>query len=267
MARIREAQGDLDGALDLLHEAERLYKRDFFPNVHPVAALVTRVWIAQGRLGKALTWVREQGLEVSDNLSYLREFEHITLVRVLLARYKSDSTARSILEAMQLLERLLKASQEGERTGSVIEILVLQALAHQIQGNIPNALIALQQALRLAEPEGYVRIFVDEGLPMMVLLEEAAKRGISPNYIRQLLKAMGASKDRTPIKQSLIEPLSEREIEVLRLLRTDLSGPEIAQELIVSLNTVRTHIKNIYNKLGVNNRRTAVRRAEELDLF
>jgi LuxR family transcriptional regulator, maltose regulon positive regulatory protein len=267
MARIKEAQGDLDGALDLLHEAERLYRRDFFPNVYPVAALIARMWIRQGKLNKSLSWAHEQGLEVSDNLSYLREFEHITLVRLLLACYKSDCADRSVLEAIGLLKRLLKAAQEGERMGSVLEILILQALAHQMQGNTSTALMALQQALRLAKPEGYVRMFVDEGSPMMVLLEEAAKRGIVPNYVRQLLRTSDVAKSRTPVKQDLIEPLSERELEVLRLLRTDLNGPEIANELIVSLNTVRTHTKNIYNKLGVNNRRAAVRRAEELDLF
>jgi LuxR family transcriptional regulator, maltose regulon positive regulatory protein len=267
MARIQEAQGDLDGALDLLHEAARLYMRDFFPYVRPVAALVTRVWVAQGRVGEALGWAREQDLEASDDLSYLREFEHITLARLLLARYKSNRADRSILEAMGLLERLLQAAEEGKRTGSVIEILVLQALAHQTQGDIPAALMPLQQALSLAEPEGYIRMFVDEGPPMAVLLEEAAKHGIAPNYIRQLLTAMGSALDRTPVKQVLLEPLSERELEVLRLLRTDLNGPEIARELVVSLNTMHTHTKNIYSKLGVNNRRAAVRRAEELDLL
>ncbi len=267
LARIREAQGDLDGALDLLHEAERLYVRGFFPNVRPVAASVSRVWVAQGRVGEALGWAREQGLSAQDDLSYLREFEHITLARVLLARSKSDRADLSLLEAMGLLSRLLKAAQEGERTGSVIEILVLQALAHQMQGDIPAALMALQQALALAEPEGYVRMFVDEGPPMTVLLEGAAKHGIAPNYVRQLLTALGSAKARTPVKQVLIERLSERELEVLRLLGTDLNGPEIADELVVSLNTLRTHTKNIYSKLGVTNRRAAVRRAEELDLF
>jgi LuxR family maltose regulon positive regulatory protein len=267
MARIREAQGDLDGALDLLDEAERLYMSDFSPNVRPIAALVTRVWVAQGRLGEALDWARERGLSVSDDLSYLREFEHITLARVLLARYTSNRADHSMLEAMGLLERLLQAAEEGKRTGSVIEILVLQALAHQTQGDIPAALMPLQQALTLAEPEGYVRMFVDEGPPMAVLLEEAAKHGIAPHYVRHLLTALGSTSDRTPVKQGLIEPLSERELEVLRLLGTGLNGPEIARELVVSLNTMRTHTKNIYSKLGVNNRRAAVRRAEELDLF
>jgi LuxR family maltose regulon positive regulatory protein len=267
MARIREAEGDLDGALDLLHEAERLYMRDFFPNVRPVPALVARVWVTQGRLGEALGWVREQGLSIEDDLSYLREFEHITLARVLLVQSKSERRDRSIHEAMGFLERLLKAAEEGKRTGSVIEILVLQALAHQMQGDITAALMPLQQALTLAEPEGYVRMFVDEGPSMAILLEEAAKHGIALNYVRQLLTAFGPASDKMPVKQGLIEPLSERELEVLRLLRTDLDGPEIASKLIVSLNTLRTHTKNIYSKLGVNNRRAAVRRAEELDLF
>src|SRR5207302_2385572 len=184
MARIREAQGDLDGALNLLHEAERLYVSDFSPNVRPIPALVTRVWVAQERLGEALDWAREGGLSVSDAPHYLREFEHITLARVLLARYTSNRADHSMLEAMGLLERLLQAAEEGERTGSVIEILVLQALAHQTQGNILPALVPLERALTLAEPEGYVRMFVDEGPPMALLLEAAAKHGIAPNYVR-----------------------------------------------------------------------------------
>jgi LuxR family maltose regulon positive regulatory protein len=134
--------------------------------------------------------------------------------------------------------------------------------------------VPLQQALTLAEPEGYVRMFVDEGPPMALLLEAAAKHGDpawgagnAPNYVRHLLTAFGSAEDRTPVKQGLIEPLSERELEVLRLLATGLNGPEIARELVVSLNTMRTHTKNIYSKLGVNDRRAAVRRAKELDLF
>ncbi|MGO4268380.1 LuxR C-terminal-related transcriptional regulator [Paenibacillus sp. TAF58] len=268
MARIREAQGDLDCALDLFHEAEQLYVSEFFPNVRPVAALKARVWVAQGRLGEALNWAREQGLSARDDLCYLREFEHITLARVLLAKYQNDRADRSMLEANGLLERLLQAAEEGDRTGSVIEILVVQALAHHMQGDIPAALVPLKRVLTLAEPEGYVRIFVDEGQPMAALLIAAVKQGIALNYVRHLLTAFGkAEGSRTPAKQVVSEPLSEREREVLRLLRTDLSGPDIARELNVSLNTLRTHTKNIYDKLEVNNRRTAVRRAEELDLF
>ncbi|GLV59154.1 LuxR family transcriptional regulator [Dictyobacter sp. S3.2.2.5] len=266
-ARISEAQGDLDGSLNHLQEAEHLYRRDIFPNVRPISALKARVWARQERLDEAFGWAREQSLSVGDDLSYIREFEHITLARVLLARYKSDQVDQSVFESLRLLERLLKAAEDSGRTGSVIEILILQALAYQAQDDIPAALVPLRRALTLAAPEGYVRVFVDEGSPMAVLLEEVARHAIVPGYVRQLLSATNANEDRTLIKQGLIEPLSERELEVLQLLKTDLTGPEIARKLIVSLNTMRTHTKNIYSKLGVNTRRAAVRRAEELDLL
>jgi LuxR family maltose regulon positive regulatory protein len=267
MARIREAQGDLDGALELLHEAERRYAGDFSPNVRPIAARMARVWVAQGRLDDALAWARERSLSAGDELSYLHEFEHITLARVLIAHSKSERADRSIHQAMELLERLLAAAQAGERAGSAIEIMVLQALAHQVQGHVPAALTSLERALTLAEPEGYFRIFVDEGPPMVVLLEAAAKRGITPGYVRRLLTAFGKAEDAPCPAQDMIEPLSDRELDVLRLLGTDLAGPEIADELMVSLNTMRTHTKNIYAKLGVNSRRAAVRRAEERGLL
>jgi len=267
MARILGAEGNLDGALNLLNEAEHLYVGDFFPNVHPIAALKARLLISHSQLGKALNWARERQLSADDDLSYLREFEHITLAKVLLAQYEFNHVEGSLLEAMKLLERLLQAAQAGQRTGNVIEILILQALAYQMQGNFPTALAALHQVLTLAEPEGYVRIFVDEGTPMALLLELAAKQNIIPSYARQLLKAFGKFEDKMPINQALIEPLSERERDVLRLLGTDLDGPEIASQLMVSLNTLRTHTKNIYTKLGVNNRRSAIRRAEELNLL
>jgi LuxR family transcriptional regulator, maltose regulon positive regulatory protein len=288
MARIREAEGDLASALELLDEAEHLYMSDFSPNVRPIAALKTRVWLAQGRLAEALDWVREQGLSAHDELSYPREFEHITLARVLLAQYTSNHAEASILDALGLLKRLLQVAEAGERTGSIIEILKLQALAHQMQGDIPAALMPLERALTLAEREGYIRMFVDEGPEMAHLLSAAAAKGMMPGYIEKILAAFPEpDKDirgqgnkeigsvsvspvsrspGLPVAQSLVEPLSERELDVLRLLRTDLSGPDIARELMVSLNTLRTHTKNIYDKLGVNNRRAAVHRAEELKL-
>ena len=302
MARIREAQGDLVGALDLLDEAERLYVGDFSPNVQPVSASKARVWCAQGRIGEALDWAREHNLTVHDAPSYLREYEHITLARILLARYRSDHADHSILEATGLLERLLKAAEEGGRAGIAIEIQILQALALHAQGDIPAALVPLQRALTLAEPEGYVRMFVDEGPPMGQLLLEADARGIMPDYTGKLLEAlqpehksvftglltpgtqtlvgqgsrnqahprrnMGKSSRPTPLEpQSQIEPLSQRELEILRLFKTELSGPEIAQELVIALSTVRSHTKSIFSKLDVNNRRSAVKRATELDLI
>ena len=273
MGRIREAEGDLAAALDLLQEAERLYVSDFFPNVRPVAAHVARVCVAQGRLSEALGWARERGLTAADDLSYLREYEHITLARVLLAQYETHRADGSLREAIGLLERLVHAAEAGGRMGSVIAILALLALAHQMHDDIPGALVPLERALTLAEPEGYVHLFVDAGLPMAALLEAAAQQGIVPHYARQLLAAFGAAEAAPPTRpgapgaQGVIEPLSERELDALRLLGTDLDGPEIARELVVSLNTLRTHTKNIYSKLGVNNRRAAVRRAEELALI
>jgi LuxR family transcriptional regulator, maltose regulon positive regulatory protein len=267
MARVAQAEGNLAGALDLLNEAERLYVSDFFPNVRPVPALKARVWIAQGRFGEALGWAREQSLSVDDDLSYLREFEHITLARLLLARHKSERAGPSLHEATRLLERLLLTAEEGGRTGRVIEILVLRALAHQALGDIPAALAPLERAVTLAEPEGYVRVFADEGPPMAALLRAVAKQGIAQNYVRRLLAAVSGAEHNGPTEQALIEPLSERELDVLRLLGSELDGPAIARELMVSLNTMRTHTKNIYAKLAVTNRRAAVRRAAELGLL
>ena len=266
-ARMREAEGDLDGALDLLDDAERLYVSDYFPNVRPIAALKARVWVAEDRWAEALGWAREQGLSADDDLSYLREFEHVTLARALLARSRRTPADGSWDEAMALLDRLLDAAEQGQRGRSVIEILVLQALAHEARRDVRAAVVPLERAVALAEPEGYVRVFVDEGGPIAVLLEDAARRRLAPGYVRQLLAALGRTKARAPVQEGLIEPLSQRELEVLRLLGTDLGGPEIANQLVVSLNTVRTHTRNIYAKLGVNNRRAAVRRAEELDLL
>ena len=270
-ARLKEVQGDLDGALGLLDEAERLNIRDPLPNVRPIAALKARVWIRQGRLIEADRWVREQGLSPDDDLSYLREFEHLTLVRVLVARYKTDRLDDALQGALGLLERLLQAAEEGSRTGSVIEILLLQGLAHQAQDDLPRALASLERALMLAEPEGYVQLFVDEGKPIADLLTRMKVEGCKrKEYIHKLLAAFGTQLAVHPSSfspQPLVEPLSERELEVLKLLGTELSGPEIARKLSVSLNTVRTHTKNIYSKLEVSSRRAAVRRAEELGLL
>jgi LuxR family transcriptional regulator, maltose regulon positive regulatory protein len=267
MARIREVDGDLSGALDLLDEAERLYVGDFSPDVRPVPALRARVLVAQGEWRAALDWARERGLSADDELSYLHEFEHVTLARVLLARYTSERDEGSIREAAGLLERLRSAAEDGGRTGSLLDVLVVQALVSQGYGDITAALTSLRRALTLAEPEGYVRIFVDEGPQMASLLRALAKDGDAGSYARRLLAAFDGTEVSRPGPQRLVDPLSARELDVLRLLGSDLDGPDIARRLFVSLNTVRTHTKNIYAKLGVNNRRAAVRRAVELDLM
>jgi LuxR family maltose regulon positive regulatory protein len=266
-AGIRQAEGDPDAALGLLAEAHRLYFSDFSPDVRPVDALMARVWIAQGDLSAAMGWARESGLSAADDLSYVREFEHITLARLILAHGVRDRSDDRVGEAIELLERLLVAAEGGGRTGSVIEILVVQALARRAGGDVPGALASFERAVALAEPEGYVRVVADEGPATAGLLRLASQQPGASAYLRRLLAATVAPAARAPSDQPLIEPLSERELDVLRLLESELDGPDIARELTVSLATVRTHTRNIYAKLGVNNRRSAVRRATELGLL
>jgi LuxR family maltose regulon positive regulatory protein len=267
MARIQAAEGDLDSALRLTDEAQGRYAADFFPDVRPIAAIRARLWIAQGRWAKALAWARERALSVDDELAYMREFEHITLARALLARARANEDDASRSGANDLLERLLDAAEQGGRGGSVIEVLLLQALARQAAGDHAAAIENVTRALVLAETEGYVRIFLDEGPAMAELVTRATRNGVQTDHARRLLAAFRGRRHRAPLEQPLVEPLSERELDVLRLLDTDLAGPDIARELVVSVATVRTHTQNIYTKLGVNNRRAAVRRADELSLL
>ena len=277
LALVRAAQGDVEGALQLLEEAQRVYTADFAPNVRPIPALKARLLASEGNVDPALAWAREHDLSVDDDLSYVHEYEHITLARVLLAQYRTQRTEAALRGAADLLERLLAAAQRGERTGNVIEILALQAVTRHAGGDTTRALPSLERALTLAEPEGYVRVFTGEGPPMTPLLQRLANRRPTWAYVRRLLDACAATEH--PLRTAravlgrpanapvLVDPLSARELEVLRLLATDLDGPALARHLVVSLNTLRTHTKNIYTKLGVNSRRAAVRRAGELNLL
>ena len=280
MARIREAQSDLDEALDLIDQAERLYDANFSPNVRPIATRKVRLWVTQGRLDEALDWVRAQRLSVDDELSYLREFDHITLVRVLLARYQIDRVG-SIADVVGLLEHLLKAAEAGGRMGSVIEILVLQALAYHTQGNLLAALTPLQRALVLAEQQGYVRLFLDEGSIMRQLLREASARERIPDYADKLLAAFEAEKRKSEDKpdlppvlseehrdgEPLIDPLSQREIKILQLIAQGLSNRKIGERLFLAVNTVKGHNRKIFDKLQVQSRTEAIARARELGLL
>jgi LuxR family maltose regulon positive regulatory protein len=269
-AQLKEATGDLETALALLDEAKRVYIQTVVPDLRPVAALKARIYLKQGRPDKARAWAAERGLSLADEVSYLHEFENLTLARLEIANPQVNS----------LLVRLLQAAEAQRRWGSALDVLLVQALAYEAQGNRPQALVALERALTLAEPEGYIRIFVDEGGPVHLLLLDFRARVEKQSsgqghpllvYVERLLSAFGHTEEIRSTAHSqkvdLIEPLSEREVEVLKLLRTELSGPEIAGHLVISPNTFRTHTKNIFSKLGVNNRRAAVRRAEELDLF
>jgi LuxR family maltose regulon positive regulatory protein len=277
-ARLKQAQGDSPAALALLDEAQSVYTADFSPNVRPIPAMRARVLAAHGFVGDAMAWANDQGLSAQDDLSYLREYEHVTLARVLMARHALAGDLDALDTADALMDRLLVAAQAGRRNGTMIEVLTLRSLTGQSRGDLEGALARLAHALRLAEPEGYVRVFADEGPPMAALLKVTASRHTAWVYVNRLLAACrapgehhaeaGLPRDnRGRLGHQPVEALSPRELEVLRLLSTELDGPAVARHLVVSLNTVRTHTRNIYTKLGVNSRRAAVRRSKELGLL
>ncbi|MCP4164962.1 MAG: hypothetical protein GY759_03590 [Chloroflexi bacterium] len=195
----------------------------------------------------------------------MREFERIAMARLFIAQGHYDS-------ALELLGSLAQSSQQQGRNGNLIEILVLEALAYQGKGNITNALRSLQRGLQLAESEGYVRVFVDEGAPMSDMLAEIGARGEGGAYVNRLLSAMGAHASRTALDSGqdvhlLAESLSEREMEVLDLIAQGLSNRDIANALYVALSTVKTHINHIYRKLDVTSRTQAMVRAQNLHLL
>jgi len=259
LARLKLAQRDAVGAAAILAEAEAFVRQHNFMHRMPaVAAAQVLVLLRQEPL------LQQGNLTAAAALAETHELP-TSQARVYLAQ-GDPSTALAVLEP---LRRQVEAKGwEDERLKvMILQAIALHAVALRANGEKDKAVQLLGDALTLAEPGGFIRIFVDEGPPMAALLQEAAKYGTAPNYVSQLRAAFGKAEGRTPVTQLLIEPLSERELEVLRLLRTELNGPEIASQLMVSLSTMRTHTQNIYNKLGVNNRRAAVRRAEELDLL
>ncbi len=262
-ARLKESEGDLDAALEFLNEAKRLFISTPIPNTRPVETLKARIYLKQGQLSKAQEWVHECGIKVNDDLSYLHEFEHITLARVLISEDK-------ILDALKLLSRLLQTAENAKRMGSMLEILTVQALTFHAHGDTVQALASLKRALTLAEPEGYFRFFVNEGSVMAELLtalSRAREDDRLNNYIQKLLNAFTKTKPEPANAQPLIDPLSERELEVLRLVADGLSNDEISQKLFLALSTVKGHNLRIFGKLQAKSRTEAVARARELSLL
>ena len=289
-AYVQQAQGNVDAALETLQRIESHKAASSLLQVPPhIVTQIVQLQLLIHRLrpdqtywlAEAIQWATEAGIHPTDDLSYSREHQYATLARVLMAQDR-------LVEALPLLKRLCQAAASTARNGDLIKYLIWRSLAHQALAPPDHALSAFNQALVLAEPEGYVRSFVDEGEPMVDLLRAAALQGLAPDYVASLLAAFGeaATDDRLRAcaepaegtkdqelssaglsSSPLVEPLSERELQVLQLLKTELSGPEIARELVVSVSTVRYHTRNIYGKLGVHNRRQAVARAESLGLL
>jgi LuxR family maltose regulon positive regulatory protein len=258
LARALQAIGDADGAHEAIQKARQAASglSQWF-GAH-MAAHEARLWLAQGDLAPAYHWEQESGLRADDEPSYQSVDEYSVLVRAFIAQGRLD-------EASRLLTRLVEVTEAAGAMGYLIESLVLRALALQAQGKYEQALAALERALIIAEPEGYVRTFVDEGPQLAHLLRRAVVQGIAVDYAGSLLAAL--ADEAAAVPTPLVEPLSPRETEVLRLLTTHLSHAEMAEELVVSLNTLRSHVKSIYSKLDVHSRMEAVERATELGLL
>jgi LuxR family maltose regulon positive regulatory protein len=261
LARVRAAQGNWDGAFAALDELAELGQANPAMVMPAVETLRALLWVALGKVDAAYHWVMNAGLDPQGEINYHRLGELMVLARVLIARGAN-------IEVVDLLTRMMDTAESAGWFGRLIEMRILLALAHQAGGEREKSMVALEQALISAKPEGYVRVFVDEGHPIATLLSGAETRGIAPDYVPKLLAAFETDNVQVepPSVTALIEPLSQRELEVLRLLKTELSGPEIADQLMIALSTMRTHTQNIYSKLGVSNRLAAVRRAEELNL-
>jgi LuxR family maltose regulon positive regulatory protein len=279
LASALQATGDIEGALEALQKGRQTARTlSSWLEAH-VAALEAQHWLARGNLGEASRWLQESGLSGGDDFPYQDATLYLTLAKVLMAQGQRGSEPRWIEQALQLLAWLLRMAETAGATGRVIEILVAQALALQALDEREQRLTVLERALSLAEPRGYMRVFIGEGAPMGELLREAAARGLALDYVRKLLAALDEEMAKEGLEVTRVasvagraaagplEPLSERELQVLRLLQGTLSSSEIAEQLFLSPNTIRTHIKNIYRKLDVHERAEAVQRCHELGLL
>ncbi len=277
LAWIRQANGDQAGALDVIGEAERIAPSSVVTSLlNPVPAQRARLLLAQGEVTAAARWMEERGLGPDDEPGYPREPEYLVLARVLLAQ---DRPA----PALALLGRLHTAAAAQNRAGSIIEIQALQALALAAAGDDNAAVNTLAQALMLGCPQGYVRVFADEGAPMAALLgrliaaqkaDQAAARGVPLGCLARVLRAFGeppaapgARRGAAAAVPGLVEQLTPRELEILALLAAGTPNPRIAEQLVVSLDTVKKHVSHLLGKLGAANRTEAVTRARELGLI
>jgi len=275
MAGVHRARGDFDGAIEMLELAEPLYQPGFFPDMRPIPAVKARLRILQGDLEGAAQWARGAGVTVDTAPRYLDESNQLTLARLVVAEHRADSARRSgggLGDVLSMLDNITEIAEKFGRAGSLVEARMVRALAYAEHGATDAALDDLAAALCLGVPAGYCRLILDEGRPIDVLLRGLAadsSRAEAATHAGRLLSA-AEQVSRPAVRSGAAdadEAISERELEVLRLLRTDLTGPEIARQLFVSVNTLRTHTKHIFTKLDVNTRRAAVSKANDLQLL
>jgi len=276
---VHQALGDVEAALGYLRKLKHISLTPglSLPNI-PLAAWIAERSLLLGQLrpdlndlfAQAVRWAETSGLGPDDQFRYECEYEYLTLARVLIAQDRADG-------AISILDRLIASAKDARRWGQLIAYLSLQAVAHHSLNKVDSALTHLSHAMALGEPEGYVRTFVDLGPPMRGLLQVAAGQGMAPDYVSRLLAAFPAVEPGFPPSpaappkrrgvEDLVEPLTDREMQILRLLAARLPYREIAEELYLSLNTIKWYTKNIYGKLGVHKREQAVSRARELGLL
>jgi LuxR family maltose regulon positive regulatory protein len=263
LALLEQARGNTEAVQEAVRGAEQL------TGEHPLSSRrsiqvqsdLVRIWLAQGNLEKVAQLIQKNGLNIEDDIPYLREPEYVILLQMLLARNDYEG-------ALALSERLLKLAETAGRMGLVIKILILQALALHGKKETGQAMVPLERALALAKPEGYIRSFLDEGEAMTRLLCKAQAHQVGNGYAAELLSKIGEISDMTqPSMQLLIEPLTTREVEVLKLIETGCSNQDIAGQLFISIPTVKRHISNIYAKLGVKSRTQAIAIGKELNIF
>jgi LuxR family maltose regulon positive regulatory protein len=274
LARLQMARGDYQQAKETLKAFAQLAReQQYFPAQEAQgAATDAQIELALGNLIEAARWAETDGFASEEHeLSYPREREYLALVRVRIAQGRQNPAGPFLQQALRMLHRLLADAEAKERLGSTLEILVLQAQALAAQGQGQQALTTLERALSLAEPEGYIRLFADEGAPFAALLRQAYVRGIAPGYVASLLammhqEQMGETSIHSQLENLLLDPLTEREREVLRLLMEGASNGEIARQLVLSVGTVKKHVSNLCGKLGVRSRTQAIARARALRL-
>jgi LuxR family maltose regulon positive regulatory protein len=258
-ARIRLAQGEMDDALAALDDAVAVAEKIGMAQANDwISALRAQAWLARGETEAALNWASH----------FVGQMQEEVFPSVSISLAKIWSSQREHDKALSLLDHALQSAQAVGRLGNVIHILVVKAVVYHTQGETAQAFAALEHALELAKPEGYVRVFADEGTLMARLLRRLLTRSSASEYVRQLLEALGESvKIELAITSKLIEPLSQRELEVLRLIADGATNKEIADELVLTVNTVKRHISNIFGKLEVSHRAQAIARARQLNLL
>ena len=262
LARIRRAQGDMDGALAELDDADGVAEKMGLAQVKDwISAQKVQIWLARGEAEAALNWASHFVGQMQEDFVARFPSVPIALAKIWLSQREPD-------KALPLLDHALQSAQAVGRLGNAIHILAVKALVYHAQAESEQAFATLEHALELAEPEGYMRVFADEGAPMARLLRRMLTRSSASEYVRRLLEALGESVKAAPsIASKLIEPLSQRELEVLRLIVEGATNKEIADELVLTVNTVKRHISNIFGKLHVSNRAQAIAQAHERNII